>query len=98
MRERKLLVFMKGSEIWEDKLYRSMGTLKMARRLSYAEFIALASDVRLGAALGVFDFDPALVTALIHTSADGNLLAADDCGDPDSVSKLRAERVRNELN
>ena len=98
MRERNLRATMKGSEIWEDKLYRSMGTLKMARRLSYAEFIALASDVRLGAALGFFNFDPALVTALIHTSADGNLLAADDCGDPDSVSKLRAERVRNELN
>lgn len=98
MRERNLRATMKDSEIWEDKLYRSMGTLKMARRLSYAEFIALASDVRLGAALGFFDFDPALVTALIHTSADGNLLAADDCDDPDSVSKLRAERVRNELN
>ena len=95
MQERNLRATMKNSECWEDKLYRSMGTLKMARRLSYAEFIALASDIRLGAALGYFDCDINNITAMIHTMADGNVLTSHGCeNSPESVQKLRAEDVR----
>lgn len=95
MQERNLRATMKSSEYWEDKLYRSMGTLKMARRLSYSEFIALASDVRLGAALGYFDCDINKITAMIHTMADGNILTAHGCeNSPEYVQKLRAEDVR----
>lgn len=95
MQERNLRATMKNSEYWEDKLYRSMGTLKMARRLSYAEFIALASDIRLGAALGYFDCDINNITAMIHTMADGNVLTSHACeNSPESVQKLRAEDVR----
>lgn len=95
MQERNLRATMKNSEYWEDKLYRSMGTLKMARRLSYAEFIALASDIRLGAALGYFDCDINNITAMIHTMADGNVLTSHGCeNSPESVQKLRAEDVR----
>ena len=96
MQERNLRATMKNSEFWEDKLYRSMGTLKMARRLSYAEFIALASDIRLGAALGYFDCDINKITAMIHTMADGNVLTAHGSeATPESVQKLRAQDVRN---
>ena len=95
MQERNLRATMKNSEYWEDKLYRSMGTLKMARRLSYAEFIALASDIRLGAAPGYFDCDINNITAMIHTMADGNVLTSHGCeNSPESVQKLRAEDVR----
>ncbi|HIW86188.1 MAG TPA: ATP--guanido phosphotransferase [Candidatus Eubacterium faecipullorum] len=95
MQERNLRATMKNSELWEDKLYRSLGTLKMARRLSYSEFIALASDIRFGAALGYFDCDINEITAMIHTMADGNVLTAHGCeNSPQDVQRLRAEDVR----
>lgn len=98
MQERNLRATMKNSEIWEDKLYRSMGTLKMARRLSYAEFIALASDIRLGCALGLFDIDINTVTQMIHTLADGNVITAGGCEEsPELAQKFRAEQVRSRL-
>lgn len=96
--ERNLRATMKNSEIWEDKLYRSMGTLKMARRLTYREFIELASDIRLGAALGYFDLDTARVSELIHTLADGNVISSSSAEDtPELAPKLRADIVRSKL-
>lgn len=97
--ERNLRAKMKKSELWEDKLYRSMGTLKMARRLSFAEFIELASDIRLGTALGFFDMEICTVSELIHTLADGNVIVSKGSGEnPELVPKLRAEIIRNKLN
>lgn len=99
MQERNLRSTMKRSEIREDKLYRSLGTLKMARRLTFSEFIELASDVRLGIALGFFDIDISLISELIHTLADGNVISS--CGkedEPELAPKQRAEIIRNKLN
>lgn len=99
MQERNLRSTMKRSEIREDKLYRSLGTLKMARRLTFPEFITLASDVRLGVALGFFDIDLSTVSELIHTLADGNVISSSGCEDePELAPKQRAEIIRNKLN
>lgn len=96
--ERNLRDVMKNSEIWEDKLYRSMGTLKMARRLDFSEFIELISDVRLGISLGFFDEDLFDVDFLIHNLADGTVLSDNDSEDsPELSSKIRAEVIRNKL-
>lgn len=96
--ERNLRDVMKNSEIWEDKLYRSMGTLKMARRLDFSEFIELISDVRLGISLGFFDEDLFDVDFLIHNLADGTVLSDNDSEDsPELSSKIRAEIIRNKL-
>lgn len=98
MQERNLRATMKNSEIWEDKLYRSMGTLKMARRLSYPEFIALASDIRLGTALGFFSIDINTVTEMIHTLADGNVITSKGCDEnPELAQRFRADEVRSRL-
>ena len=96
--ERNLRDVMKNSEVWEDKLYRSMGTLKMARRLDFSEFIELISDVRLGISLGFFDEDLFNVDYLIHNLADGTVLSDYKSEDtPELSSKLRAEMIRNKL-
>lgn len=96
--ERNLRDVMKNSEIWEDKLYRSMGTLKMARRLDFSEFIELISDVRLGISLGFFDENLFDVDFLIHNLADGTVLSDNDSEDsPELSSKIRAEIIRNKL-
>lgn len=97
--ERNLRDVMKNSEIWEDKLYRSMGTLKMARRIEFGEFIELISDIRLGIALGMFDTDISSVGTLLHCSADGTVISDADSEDaPELAPKLRAKIIREKLN
>ena len=96
--ERNLRDVMKNSEVWEDKLYRSMGTLKMARRLDFSEFIELISDVRLGISLGFFDEDIFTVDDLIHNLADGSVLSDSDSEDEHELApKIRAGILRDKL-
>lgn len=99
MQERNLRDVMKNSEAWEDKLFRSMGTLKMARRLEHSEFIDLISDVRLGIALGFFDTDMSIIGTLIQSLANGTVLADSKHEDePELAPKIRAEIIREKLN
>ena len=94
--ERNLRDVMKNSEVWEDKLYRSMGTLKMARRLDFGECLELISDVRLGVSLGFFDEN--MFDVLIHNLADGTVLSDNESeAAPELSSKIRAEIIRNRL-
>ena len=96
--ERNLRDVVKNSEAWEDKLYRSMGTLKMARRLEFSEFIELISDARLGIALGMFEDSVFDADYLIQNLADGTVLSDSESEDtPELVSKLRAELIRKRL-
>ena len=39
----------------EDNVYRSLGVLKYARRLTAKEFMALLSQVRLGVSMGIIE-------------------------------------------
>lgn len=97
--ERNLRAVMKNSEFWEDKLYRSMGTLKMARRLEFGEFIELISDVRLGISLGIFDNDMNEVGTLLYQSADATVLSdVQSENEPELAPKIRAGIVRDKLN
>lgn len=96
--ERNLRAVMKNSEAWEDKLYRSLGTLKMARRLDFGEFIELISDVRLGITLGIFSDDLFAVEYLIHNLADGTVLCDSNSeAEPELAAKIRANIIRNKL-
>lgn len=96
--ERNLRDVMKNSEIWEDKLYRSLGTLKMARRLEFGEFVQLISDVRLGISLGIFKESLTSADYLIHNLADGTVLADHNSENaPELAPKIRAEIIRNKL-
>lgn len=97
-RERALRDVIKNSEHWEDILYRSAGTLKMARKLEFGEFLELISNVRLAAVLGIFDMNMENIGYLIHSSADGTVLADYNSEDePELAPKLRAAAVRDKL-
>lgn len=85
-----------------DKLFRAMGTLKMARQLSAKEFYGLISLARLGIAMNVFDNNEkgtyesignmmySLGSATVMAEADGQLSAQD-------ADKLRAQYIRQQL-
>lgn len=97
-RERALRDVIKNSEQWEDILYRSAGTLKMARKLEFSEFLELISNVRLGVALGIFEMDMHNIGTLIHNSADGTVLTDYNSEEePELAPRLRANSVREKL-
>lgn len=84
---------------FEDKIFRAMGTLKMARRLSCDEFYELISLARLGICAGSFDIGYEKIGKMLHllgtasiiSDSEGNLTA-------DDASRLRAQYVRETLN
>ncbi len=96
--ERNLREVIKGSEAWEDKMYRSYGILKMARRIKYSEALDHISNVRLGAALGIFDMKLNEIDILTNSIANGTLLSDYECeNDPDKVDRLRAGTIQKIL-
>ena len=55
--ERRARASIKGEalDLLTDKIWRSLGILKFARKLPLGEFMKLLSDVRLGVAMGLLD-------------------------------------------
>ena len=55
--ERRARASIKGEALdnLTDKIWRSLGILKFARKLPLGEFMNLLSDVRLGVAMGILD-------------------------------------------
>lgn len=98
--ERAAREILKDSEEFEDIVFRAMGTLKMARRLSCREFFELASVARLGASLGYFDNSTyEKINKLISEVQDATLIKnADAPLSREMCDKLRAQLVREELN
>lgn len=86
----------------QDKIFRAMGTLKMARQLSAKELFSLISLVRLGIAMNVFDNNDnvtyeqigkmlyTLGTASIVSGCDGEITQQE-------ANRLRAQYVREKL-
>lgn len=89
-------------ENFQDKIFRAMGTLKMARQLDSREFYSLISLVRLGIAMDIFDNNSSgsyesigdmmhsLGTATIMSGADSQFTAQE-------ANRLRAQYVREKL-
>lgn len=89
-------------DAFEDKIFRAMGTLKMARKLSAKEFYSLISLARLGISMNIFDNNEkgtyenignmiySLGTATVIADAGENLTAED-------ADKLRAQFIREQL-
>jgi protein arginine kinase len=87
---------------FQDKIFRAMGTLKMARQLNSKEFYSLISLARLGIAMNIFDNNEntsydvigdmmhTLGTATIMTGGDENFTA-------EEANRLRAQYVREKL-
>lgn len=96
--ERAMREVLANREDFEDKIYRAMGTLLMARKLSESEFFALISLVRLGISLGycekgykdIGDLMQAVQTATITAASDADIT-------PETAAKIRAGLVRDKL-
>lgn len=85
-------------EDFEDKIYRAMGTLKMARRLTVNEFYNLISLVRLGISASCFEEDYETVGELMHNAGTATIMNSSDEGlTIEDVDKIRAQYVREML-
>ena len=80
---------------FQDMLWRSCGTLKSARVMSFREFMEALSVVKVGIAAGEFDLPMNTVNELIFTMQPATLnTEADRLLDREERDALRAEKVR----
>ena len=75
-----------------------MGILKLARKLSFEELLDSISNVRLGIALGYFDYSYELIGELIYNLFDATLVNSSKSDLTQQMCEtMRAEIVRNKL-
>lgn len=97
--ERSAREELKGFDEFEDRIFRALGTLKMARKLSADEFFTMISLVRLGVSLGYFVIPYEVISSLIIGVQRGNLtMRANANLGREERDKLRAGITREELN
>lgn len=84
---------------FEDKIYRTLGILKTARKIELKEFLDDLSLVRLGVSLGYFDIDYSCVGEMLYTLQDASLVASAKADlSAETCAKLRAQIIREKLN
>lgn len=80
---------------FQDMLWRSYGTLKTARVISFREFMEALSVVKIGIAAGEFDLPMNTVNELIFSMQPATLnTEAGEALDRQARDSLRAEKVR----
>lgn len=83
---------------FEDRIFRAMGTLKMARKLSAKEFYKLISLARLGISSGKFDTPYETVGSLMHSLGTASVICdAEEKITVEESDFLRAKYVRERL-
>jgi protein arginine kinase len=83
---------------FEDKVYRTLGILKTARRLELGEFLDDLSLTRLGISLGYFDIDYKTIGDMLYTLQNATLLDSAQADLTEMMcAKLRAQIVREKL-
>lgn len=83
---------------FEDKIYRTMGILKSARKLDFDEFLNTLSLARLGASLKYLDIDYKTVGDMLYELQNATLIASSGAElNEQMCSKLRAQLVRERL-
>ncbi len=96
--ERNARESLKESADFEDKIYRTLGILKLARRLNKEEFINSISLIRLGISLGYFDYSYELIGNMIYNYLDASLVSESDIELTKPMCEaLRAQKVRESL-
>lgn len=84
---------------YEDKIFRALGTLKMARKLSTKEFYDFISLVRMGISVGSFDEKYEKIGNMIYSLGTATIMCDSDDGmTVDEADRLRAQFVRDNLN
>lgn len=87
---------------FQDKIFRAMGTLKMARQLSSKEFYSLISLARLGIAMNVFDNNEnegyENIGEMIYSLGTATIMAGiDEQFSTEDANRYRAQYVREKL-
>ncbi|MGN1202745.1 MAG: hypothetical protein ACI4RF_05565, partial [Eubacterium sp.] len=83
---------------FEDKIFRAMGTLKMARKLSTKEFLDLISLARLGVSMNSFDIGYEKIGNMIHSLGTASIISqAETEFSADDADRMRAQYVRENI-
>lgn len=88
---------------FEDKIFRAMGTLKMARQLSAEEFYNLISLARLGISMNIFDNNEGVsfekTGEMLYSLGTASIIAdtKDESFTAEDAKKLRAGYIRKIL-
>lgn len=83
---------------FEDKIFRAMGTLKMARKLTTKEFYNFISLVRMGISVGSFEEKYEKIGNMIYSLGTATIISQSQDGmTVDEADKLRAQYVREQL-
>lgn len=83
---------------FEDKIYRTYGMLKMARKLDEIELLNSLSLVRLGVSLGYFDVEYSTIGDMLFNLQNSTLLDKAGADLNEGLrAKLRAQIVREKL-
>ncbi len=98
IQERNAREAIKENSDYEDRIYRTLGVLKMARQLDRVEFLNSLSLVRLGVSLGYFDYTYEQIGDLLYSLQDATLTVKSKADISRSTcAKLRAQLVREAL-
>ena len=98
MQERNARQQLKGNADFEDKLYRNLGILKLARKLNTEEMLGGLSLVRLACSLGYFDYSINLLNEMLANLFDATLVDSSNSDLSQSMCEaLRAQIIREKL-
>lgn len=98
IQEQNARELLKENADFEDKIYRNLGILKLARKLSLEEFLNGISLVRLGTSMGYFDYSIKLLNGMLSNLFDATLVDSSNSElTLEMCEKLRAEIVREKL-
>ena len=100
--ERELRQELMAENDLEDKIFRAIGTLKMARQLSAKELFSLVSLARLGIALSLFDnnenIDFSTLDSMLFTLGTATIMSSTKEGlTQEEANKLRANYIRERI-
>lgn len=83
---------------FEDKIFRAVGTLKMARKLSTKEFLDMISLARLGVSMNSFDISYEKIGDMIHLLGTASIISsAEGELSSDDADRIRAQYVRENI-
>ncbi|MDE6470600.1 MAG: hypothetical protein K2L19_06220 [Eubacterium sp.] len=96
--ERKLRTQLMEYADFEDKIFRAVGTLKMARKINTEEFLEMISLARLGVAMNSFDISYEKIGDMIHLLGTASIISSAE-GEltPDDADRIRAQYVRENI-
>lgn len=96
--ERKARELLKENPDFVDKIYRTLGILKLARKISVDEFLDSISLIRLGISMNYFDYSYSLVGDMLYNLFDASLVDSSKSDlTKDMCDSMRAQIIREKL-